>query len=203
MSLVHDWASRFQTLQARELDLRRAGLWTRGRADFLGVMWMQRAEIRHSRLIAWILDPLGRHGMGSSVLGGLLERCFPGEDFGALEVARPECEVVRGAYRADVVVWLSARTLIIENKVDAPEDPGQCDGMCREFADEPDPHYVFLTPQGRSPENSVGLGRELFRPLSYRDLRGILKSSLTRVGRAGDARHIAVDYLLTLTLEFP
>jgi len=64
-----------------------AGLWMRGRADFLGVMWMERAEIRHSRLIAWLLDPLGRHGLGASVLRGVLKQCFPGADFEPIEDA--------------------------------------------------------------------------------------------------------------------
>ncbi len=164
---------------------------------------MERTEIRHSRLIAWLLDPLAHHGLGSSVLRGLLDRCFPGEDFEPLEEAKPECEVVRGPYRADIVVWLAGRTLIIENKVDAPESPGQCDGMCHEFANDPDPYYVFLTPQGRPPEASTGLGRDLFRPIAYRDLRDLLRGALGAQGSRGEGRHIAEDYLRTLAREFP
>jgi len=94
--VVARWIPRFRELLMRQLELKRVGQWTRGRADFLGVMWMERAEIRHSRLIAWLLDPLGRHGLGAGVLRALLGRCFPGEDFEPLEEARPECEVIRG-----------------------------------------------------------------------------------------------------------
>jgi PD-(D/E)XK nuclease superfamily len=200
--VVAEWSPRFLELLVRQLELKRAGQWLRGRADFLGIMLMERAEIRHSRMIAWLLDPLGHHGLRASVLRGLLERCFPGEDFEPFEEARPECEVVRGAYRADIVVWLSGRTLVIENKVNAPESIGQCDGLCREFTNDPDPHYVFLTPQGRPPENSTGPGRERFRPMRYRDLCSILRSALSSEQQPGQGRHIAEDYLRTLELEF-
>ncbi len=73
--------------------------------------------------------------------------------------------------------------------------------MCLEFANEPDP-CVFLTRQGRPPENSTGLGRELFRPLAYRELRDILRTALADERQTEDGRHIVEDYLQTLELEF-
>jgi hypothetical protein len=200
--LTAQWTSLFRVLVARERELKQAGDWIRGRADFFGVMSLERAEIRHSRMIAWLLDPLGQHGLGVSVLRRLLLACFPEKDFETLDDAQPQCEVVKGPCRADIVVWLPSQTLIIENKVDAAESIGQCDVICTEFESKPDPMFVFLTPEGRLPENSSGVGRDLFQPLAYREFREMLRSALGESARRGDGRHVASDYLRTLELEF-
>src|SRR5436305_568072 len=81
------------------------------------------------------------------------------------------------------------------------EAGAQCDLLCEEFANDPDPIYVFLTPSGRLPEASIGQGRQLFRPLSYREVKSMLTSALLEA-RSADGLHVAQDYLTTLELEF-
>lgn len=202
IALIDSWDQQLQALKGDVARLKREGLWLHGRSDFLGVMGMGRDERRHSRLIAWLLDPLGRHGLGSRFLNRLLATCFPGVDFGDTELARTQCEVARGGRLADIVVWLPWAMVVIEVKVDAPEGGTQCDDLCREFAGDIEPHFVFLTPTGRPPERSVGEGLEKFKPLRFQQLREMLQSVLGRNGPSGEGRHIAEDYVSTLEREF-
>src|SRR5205823_713758 len=120
---------------------------------------------------SWLLDPSGKHGLGSIFLKCLLTRCFPNEECSNLHAAIPRCEVYCDAGRADIVVEGLDFTLVIENKVDSWERDRQCDDYFHAFQDWPRPLFVLLTPDGRSPSTATGEAKEAFRCLSYRDLR--------------------------------
>jgi hypothetical protein len=55
---------RFAAVKADADDLVDRGLWTSGPGDMLSVLGRQRDELIHSRLIAWLLVPTNRHGLG-------------------------------------------------------------------------------------------------------------------------------------------
>lgn len=199
---ISDWESEMSRLAAEQRTLRADGAWLRGRDDWFGVLGIHRAEIRHSAIIAWLLDPSARHGLGTRFLDSFLERAFH-EAFDDTDRARTRCEVTRGECRADIVIDTSTWTIIIENKVDAIESPRQCDILFERFGNDPGARFVLLTPSGTKPESASGEAAEAFASLSYRDIREMLARALGSTA-AGSVRgrHIAEDYLRTLEREF-
>lgn len=196
------WVSALDEMTREEADLRGAGRWVRGAADVFGILGISRAEVRHTRFIAWLMDPAARHGLGPRFLELILTRTFPGEEFPSLDRATPVCEVVRGECRVDIVVWAPELTLVVEAKVDADEGPAQCDYQYDQFCGEVGSRFIFLSPRGRAPRTVTGEAREAFRSLSFAavrdDLRAALAASQPVIGRGA-----AEDYLRTLEREFP
>ncbi len=88
---------------------------------------------------------------------------------------------------------------MIENKLDAGEQPDQCERLYWSWAAEPgDTRWVFLTPTGRPPITARSEpARSAWRTMSYRDLRLIVESIVetsatsTSVGRATALQYLA------------
>lgn len=197
------WRESFARLEARQTELQLAGRWLGGRADMLGIIGYSRRETVHSAMVAWLLDPTRRHGLGIAFLERILARCFPDEAFQGLEKARTECEVARDGPRVDIVVWAPDWTIVIENKVDAAENPGQCDAYFSAFAEDPDPHFVFLSPSGKRPRTATGDAAEAYRSLSYSGVIECLTEALRETADSGVTGHaVAAQYLASLREEF-
>ncbi|XXX92523.1 PD-(D/E)XK nuclease family protein [Sorangium sp. So ce204] len=111
----------------------------------------------------------------------------------------------KGNARADVVVAGPGLCLVIENKVDAGEQPRQCDRLFESFGREPGALFVFLSPSGRAPETATGSAREAFQKVSYADIASMLRSSWARApgkGATARGREVVSNYLATLEREF-
>src|SRR4051794_21832804 len=193
---ISQWEERVSELAQDEARLRAVGRWTSGRNDVLGVIGKHRDELVHSRMIGWLLDPTGRHGLGSAVLLGLLKKFAASDDATLLlNRARVRFEVVVDEGRLDVVVTAPNLALVIENKVDAEEADQQC------------PYYserlpstticVLLSPDGRGSRHPSS-----FQPLRYATFAEILRQALWQTMGDTPGRRIAEDYLRTLELEF-
>ena len=119
---ISRWEQKVNQLALDEGRLRDSGLWVHGRTDYLGVIGLHRDELVHSRLVGWLLDPCGHHGLGPRVLKAVLThaglRC---EGTVRPERARVALEVVVQEGRMDIVVQGPGFYLVIENKVDAEE----------------------------------------------------------------------------------
>lgn len=195
---VAEWGRLFEVVEAEHHGLVRSGRWLDGREDLLGVIGMSRRETYHSAILAWLLTPTKRHGLGARFLQRLLSRLAVESDPAWLHCVRVECEVTRLETRADIVVWGTDFTIVIENKVDAGEQPAQCERLHDRFCDEVSPAFVFLTPTRAKPR-SAGRANvaERFVLLSYRDLIADLDAILCDT--AAQAVH---DYRRTLAREF-
>ncbi len=202
--LIVSWEQAIGQIEEEYNLLRKQGKWLSGPPDLLGVIGASGKELVHSAVIAWLLDPAGSHGFGAAFLDRVLARCFPCESFGQSYAAVPQCEVECEAGRADIVVWGGQEfTLLIENKVYSWERPKQCDDYFEAFGDSLAPHFIFLTPDGRSPATATGPARDAFRCLSYRDIRTDLASVLAETASSSAIGRVAAEqYLLTLTREF-
>lgn len=201
---IEGWSRALQAIAQEEHDLRERGAWVHGRDDFFGVVGIHRAEVKHSAMIAWLLDPCARHGLGTRFLAGVLRRSFPTDEFRNLVGARPECEVTRGDCRADIVIWMSDATIVVENKVDANEGRQQCDTLFERFGADVGARFILLTPSGKRPESATGDAAEAFASMSYGDVRAILADALATAsaGQSPWGRRAAEDYLRTLQKEF-
>lgn len=114
-----------------DLDALRAHV---GRFNPIKTMGMERMEIRHSAILAWLLSPQETHGLGDSFLKAFLAEALRGHDSPegptALDVSQADmmdAEVRREWRHIDVLV-LSPRNgwvFIIENKFDSGQHTDQ------------------------------------------------------------------------------
>ncbi len=195
---VADWSQPLEVVEAECRGLVLSGRWRDGRDDLLGVIGMSRRETYHSAILAWLLTPNKRHGLGPRFLHRLLSRLGVEANPGWLHRVRVECEVTRFETRADIVAFGADFTIIIENKVDAGEQPTQCARLYDCFSHDVAPAFVFLTPN-RSPPRTTGSAdvARKFVKWGYRDLIADLDASLG--GTTSQAVHA---YRLTLAKEF-
>lgn len=187
-----------------------AGLWTSGPSDVLSILGRHRDELTHSRLIGWLLGPTNKHGLGRRFLNGFADHLWPGEallrsglvtvDVETTRAAADELGAMREA-RADIILYGDGVTVLIENKLDAGEQPDQCERLYWAWAEEPvDTRWVFLTPTGRAPVTATSLAaRAAWRTMSYGQLRQLLASAIQSAGtNSSIGRASAVQYLATL-----
>jgi hypothetical protein len=202
LSQISNWETAYQVMLAEYEQLCRLGLWRQGPSDLLGLIGRGRRETYHSALIAWLLTPTGGHGLGTRLLSTVLLQLFPSKTFSSLSSASVECEVYRPNpdTRADIIVWGSSFTLIIENKIDAGEQANQCDRIYGHFSKEKNAHFCFLTPSGHPPTTDTS---KQFKCLSYISLRSLLEAALEALESNAPGRATASNYLQTLRREFP
>lgn len=187
-----------------------SGRWTSGPSDMLSVLGRQRDELIHSRLIGWMLVPTNRHGLGRSFLSGFLGAIAPGEDLSGIGTVRVDTEVSStgldqdGASqiaRADIVVRGDGLTIVIENKLDAGEQPDQCERLYWAWRSEPgDTRWVFLSPTGRAPvTTSSEEARRAWLTLSYAEVHDLVERALAQGANANaPGRPTVTQYLSTL-----
>lgn len=200
--VVSTWELSLARLRGDSERLRATGRWVRGPDHMLGVLGMTRAEVRHSRIIAWLLDPIAKHGLGTEFLERVLNFLFPGERFDRLASTTTSCEVSREGCRADIVVRGADFSLVVENKVDADEGDDQCNSYFAAFGREPGARFAFLTPDGRAPRSASDAAFEAFGLLSYPQVRALLAQALEVGAESAPARDVAVDYLRSLREAF-
>lgn len=207
---------------ARFADLKReadaiidAGAWVSGPEDLLSVIGRRGDELAHSRVIAWLLNPTGRHGLGRRFLRTLLDDVWPGEGLMMSGLVSVDVEATRSAAdeigslheaRADIVVTGEDATLVIENKVYAGEGTDQCERLYWSWADRPtETRWLFLSPTGRKPVTATSpQALAAWRTLSYQDLNGLLGATVRHAADADSVGAATVrQYLATLVRLAP
>lgn len=201
-----DWQVAMSEMRCQQDSLVSKGQWVSGPSDFLDIIGRARDENTHSQMLAWLLKPTARHGLGCGFARRLVEHCT-GEPVSApAAVRRVRFSYWMNGREADIVVWGQSFTLIIENKVDAMEQPDQCDGLYKRFKNESSPLFLFLTPDGRKPETATTQGaQQAFRALSWPKVRAILEAVLNESRPAtavADAVDVVRNYLRTLKEQF-
>ena len=159
--------------------------------DVLGVA---RSELRHSRVLEWLIDPRGSHGLGNSFLRGFL-KCISsdGDRTGVSRVSPAvvdgwdllDVETVRERDRIDILVVGESDGFVclIENKVDSKEHTNQLSRYLK-VVEQRYPCLkvlpVYLTPVGAKP--SKERDAERFVSLGYSEIVELLRDVLeTRV----------------------
>ena len=205
-NLLAEWHEAMAAMRYQQDRLVSDGLWLTGPSDFLDIVGLARHENTHSRMLAWLLMPTARHGLGPGLVRRFVEHCTGQTASAALAVERVAFSEWRNDREADLVVWGRNFTLVIENKVDASEQPSQCDDMFENFKNEKEPLFLFLTPDGREPQTATTPGSQrAFRTLSWPEVRAMLESALNesrpKTGVA-PAEEVAGNYLRTLKEQF-
>ena len=182
------------------------GLWLTGPSDFLDIVGLARHENTHSRMLAWLLTPTARHGLGRGLVERLVKHCTGEPASAPLAVRKAVFAEWRNGREADVVVYGRNFTLVIENKVDASEQDSQCDDLFKNFKSEKAPLFLFLTPDGRKPRTATTQrSRQAFRTVSWPEVRAMLET-LSNESRLTTGVEPAVDvvsnYIRTLREQF-
>lgn len=127
--------------------------------NLFSILSIERYELKHSALIANLLDPKGSHGYGDAFLRAffeiaLKERAYPFEDCTSLR-SSTECYIgpIAGdtGGRIDILVKSSRYGLIIENKIYAGDQDKQLtryDNYGKETFGADGYHLVYLTLYG-------------------------------------------------------
>lgn len=203
---------RFGEVRAEAHGLVSEGRWTSGPSDLLSVLGRQNDELTHSRMLAWLLTPTGRHGLGRRYLRAFLELAWPGEQLcesglvsvGLEEVAQGVSDTTGETLesRADIVIHADAVTVVIENKVWAGEQPRQCERLYWSWIHQPtDARFLFLTPSGRPTTTTESdAASEGWHVVSYAQALGALEAVLAASDHpsAAAGRATANQYLATL-----
>jgi hypothetical protein len=194
---VENWESQLAVLVKEESALRAQGRWLRGPHDLLGVIGRRRSELTHTAALAWFLDPIGAHGLGTEPLAGFLRLIggdVPDED--VLGWCRPVREIAVEDTRADLVIDGPGLRIVVEVKVDAGEGEEQTERLVRHF-DEEGARFVFLTRSGAMPGNA---GEDLDRwcAISWADVLTVLESVRARCVPSARAMSSVDAYLESL-----
>lgn len=91
-----------------------------------------------------------------------------------------QVEEIREDTRADIVLNLGKRTIVIEAKVHAGEQPTQADRLA-DLWGEHSPTLVFLTPNGYAPYTAVA-SEESWIPCRWRDLAAAMRRAIAEHG---------------------
>ena len=205
-TLVAEWREAMREMRRQHDRLVSNGLWLTGPSDFLDIVDLARHENTHSRMLEWLLKPTARHGLGCGLVERLVEHCTGEPVSGPLAVRKVAFSEWRNDREADLVVWGRNFTLVIENKVDASEQPGQCDDLYENFKNENAPLFLFLTPDGRKPRTATTRrSQRAFRTLSWSDVRAMLETALIESRPAtgvAPAVDVVKNYLRTLREQF-
>lgn len=177
------------------------------------VMRMARQEIRHSAILAWLLDPRETHGFGDQFLKGFLAEALRGDENrrapSAIEVSLSDLRdtsIRREKRNIDLFVDSPSNgwAFVIENKFGSKQSNSQLERY-RKIA-EADAESagrklivrgIFLTLNEEEPEDSS------YVVLRYADVAGIL-SDLLKINRewlGGEVRQFLQHYLEVVEKE--
>jgi len=204
--LTAGWRGAMSEMRRQRDRLGSDGLWVAGPSDFLTIIDQARAENTHSRMLRWLLNPTSRHGLGCGLVRRLVEHCTGEPAPASLAVRDVAFSQWRNDREADLVVWGENFTLVIENKVDALEQPSQCDDLYENFKNENAPLFMFLTPDGRKPHTATTPpSQSAFKTLSWPKVRAMLEEALNKSQSAAEvasATDVVKNYLRTLKEQF-
>lgn len=154
------------------------------------VMRMERMEIRHSAILAWLLNPQESHGLNDQFLKAFLGEALRGNaDLGfptALDVVRADMRIAqirREWQNIDILIHLPdlGWAFVVENKYDSKQHDGQLAKYIDKVqslmqADEREliVRGVFLTLHDEEPADTR------YAPINYRAVCEILSDLITR-----------------------
>lgn len=174
--------------------------WT-GKVNLFDVLKVSKKEIYHSNMLAWLLDPNENHGLGEAFLKGILQKLVENDEEGRYDVFDillsdlHSFSVYREWKRIDILLVSTEEKMLfaIENKVGSHEHDNQLDRY-RDTLEKDYPEYkrfyLFLTPSGEEPSDSVN-----WEVLTYTDVIDVLERSVKRIELQADVDLMIKNYI--------
>lgn len=169
------------------------------------VLGVSKAEIRHSRVIAWLLDPHGSHGLGDTFLRGFLSEAIVSAREIGIDVSNlagidsrdlSAAAVLRERHNIDILVLDETNGYVcpIENKIESSEHSNQLSrylSIVKRTYPDLRPLPVFLTPGGGRPARRTDA--EQYAPLGYESVADLISQLLEN--QVEDASPSVMDFL--------
>ncbi|MEV7984365.1 PD-(D/E)XK nuclease family protein [Micromonospora sp. NPDC085948] len=193
-ALVDRWRDTFEEAQREERRLVAAGQWVGGPPTLLAAIGQEYREAAMTAALGWLLRPDGQHGLGRAVIDGL--GAVVGVDVAG--TVRVVLEEVRHDTRADLVVYGSGWTLIVEAKTFSSERPRQLDRIHELWGREAGPKFVFLTRGERQPVTARE-SADHWHNHTWRQVAAFIRAALVKKDAATIAPGLH-DYLMTLEI---
>lgn len=185
-----------------------------GSFNIFQVLRSEFGELKHSNVLAWLLDPAEAHGLGASFLQKWLMHVLHDSPSGLAFGLAPvdvdawdliDAEVYREWNYIDILLVLKMQggeswVVCIENKVKASQSPGQLEGYRKvvemEFPNASRRLYLFLTKNREMPADAA------YIPASYTQVHRALKETVAQRHRSiGDEPRVLIDNYLRLLEE--
>lgn len=177
--------------------------WT-GRFNLFDVLRISRTEIRHSNMLAWLLNANENHGMGDAYVKALTQRLVANESTGRYDVFHLALmdfysfTVQREWNNIDILlVSNEEKTLIaFENKVGSHEHSDQLNRY-RKILEKAYPDYcriyLYLTPDGELPSDE-----EHWDAMTYFDIVDMLEKVSSGIDLIPDVRLMIDNYIAVI-----
>lgn len=179
-----------------------------GAYNVFTVLGIREQEVKHTALLADLLDPDGSHGLGAVFLRAFLK--LVGLPAPAAAAWRVSCEESHQYGRWDIALHGQAAgrpvLLIIENKINAAEGYQQLDRYVKAAHEHAEAYaptdvwLIFLTPDGRSAESCRQPNGACLLTWSYHQhIHAWLTACLPPARAHARLHHVLVQYLDLLT----
>ncbi len=170
--------------------------------NMFDILKISRTEIRHSNMLAWLLNPNENHGLDDAVIRGFIQyvvEVFRDQDvFTLLLMDTHDFVVQREWHNIDLLVT-SARekfVLCIENKIDTGEHDNQLNRYKKLIDDYyPDYHkmFVYLSPSGAESTDT-----DNWCSMGYDEVLAIIEKAKSKVKLLPDAELLIQNYIDTI-----
>ena len=193
---IFDALKQFQKEESWRSDLTK---WT-NRFNIFDVLKISGMEIRHSNMLAWLLDPHETHGWGTSFLKEFLQNFNGGYNWINEELIK-QCStftVYREYANIDLLlVSETCRTVIaIENKVYSSQHSNQLERyyntVCHEFNEGWNKLFIYLTLDSEEPSH------EAWERCSHETILDLLETSKKTIRTAEQPLILINNYTATL-----
>lgn len=178
------------------------------------VLKISRTEIRHSNMLAWLLDPNESHGLGTRIVSALVEfvvkNDFVDSDkaFNLLLKSKDDVTLKREWKNIDILIESASAKFVIciENKIDTQDHSQQLDRYYKIIEGEKKycdyiKVFLYLTPDGRIPNEDNAAVWEM---ISYPDIIELIERELERASLSNETRlfiNYYIDVLRRETME--
>ena len=176
--------------------------WT-GKINLFDVLKISRVEIRHSNILAWLLNPNENHGLGDGVLRGFIQYVVTASSdkkdvFATLLMDCHDFSVQREWHSIDIIAISPGEqfVLCIENKIGTGEHGDQLNRY-RKTVEELYPQYrkmyIYLSPEGgeaSDPDNWCSMG--------YEDVLSIIENVSHKVKLLPEVTLLIDNYIDTI-----
>ena len=179
--------------------------------NIFDVLKISRTEIRHSNVLAWLLDPNENHGFGERILQDLNHYMIKSglvmdtkQAFDLLKMDYSEIMVHREWKNIDILVESKKEkyVLCIENKVGIKDHSGQLDGYWdtieKDYPDDYNKFFLYLTPDGSPPKEDA---YDAWRTIKYETFINIIDSELKKTILEPKRKMFIENYLEILRRE--
>ena len=142
--------------------------------NIFDVLKISKTEIRHSNMIAWLLNPHENHGLNDSFIKNLVSRIVKNKNYGnanPLELMVEDfssVQINREWENIDLLCVSNNFVIVIENKIDSGEHDNQLEIYRKKIETrykKLSKIFLYLTPDGLLPSDE-----ENWNVLSYWDI---------------------------------